>query len=127
MAKTVAKSSWHLHTVSWIHKGVRSKNIVFLTKLDTTVDFDTPHLIGLEYSRHNDDATSYAAVDEDPEKNLYRHLEWQGPPSTRFKKSHDLYSLGLVLLEIGVWKTLGNIVQTHMPLTDDTPEGRMIL
>lgn len=43
--------------------------------------------------------------DSDLGKNLYRHPDRQGPPRTSFRRSHDLYSLGVVLLEIAVWQT----------------------
>jgi len=38
------------------------------------------------------------------ENNIYRHPERQGKPQTTFKTIHDLSALGIVLLEIGLWK-----------------------
>jgi hypothetical protein len=44
------------------------------------------------------------AEDMAPERNIYRHPERQGAPSKSFSKVHDIYALGVVLLEVGLWK-----------------------
>jgi hypothetical protein len=43
-------------------------------------------------------------------ENLYRHPAQWGSPTTSFNKLHDIYSLGVVLLEIGLWKP---VVEMH--------------
>lgn len=43
--------------------------------------------------------------DDDDERNLYRHPEIQDIARSSFSKVHDLYSLGVVLLEIALWQT----------------------
>lgn len=40
-----------------------------------------------------------------PDYDVYRHPERYGEPDTSFTKTHDIYSLGVVLLEIGLWQT----------------------
>ena len=40
----------------------------------------------------------------EPSRDIYRHPERQGQPTTPFKKIHDICSLGVVLLEIGLWE-----------------------
>jgi len=47
----------------------------------------------------------------DPEANWYRHPERQGKPKRAFNVEHDLYSVGVVLLEIGLWKTLSTMLK----------------
>ena len=42
--------------------------------------------------------------DFDPAKDIYRHPERQGQPSAMFRKIHDIYALGAILLEIGLWE-----------------------
>lgn len=113
LAETLTKAVWYLNTVGWIHKSIRSANIVFFLNERSQADFATPHLIGFEYARLESDMTEYTGYDEDLEKNLYRHPERQGPPTVRFQKSHDLYALGLVLLEIGLWKTLSEMLEGY--------------
>ncbi|KAK3625662.1 hypothetical protein LTR56_020274 [Elasticomyces elasticus] len=44
--------------------------------------------------------------DDELEKNLYRHPERQGlRPEEVYVMQHDIYSLGVCLLEIGLWDT----------------------
>ena len=45
-------------------------------------------------------------VDENPQRNIYQHPDKLAKPSRRFRHSYDIYSLGLVLLEIGLWQNL---------------------
>ena len=41
----------------------------------------------------------------------YQHPDKRWNPSIRFSRSHDIYSLGCVLLELGLWKPLDKLVQ----------------
>ena len=108
VAQAYAKALWTFHQSDWVHKSIWSRSLVFFKALDGSYDFSRPHLIGFEYSRPvtTDTLKSY---DDDPERNLYRHPDRQGMPDaghgTIFQKHHDLYSLGVVLLEIGLWQT----------------------
>jgi hypothetical protein len=126
MAETVAKAVWYLNTCGWIHKSIRSDNIVFFKDEAEHVDFASPHLVGFEYARLESDMTEYAGYDEDLVKNLYRHPDRQGPPTVRFQKSHDLYALGLVLLEIGLWRTLNSLLEDFQKLDGDTKRKRAV-
>lgn len=46
--------------------------------------------------------------DEDlkPQTNIYKHPDKVAMPARRFRHSYDIYSIGLVLLEIGLWRSL---------------------
>ncbi|KAF7192780.1 hypothetical protein HII31_05879 [Pseudocercospora fuligena] len=49
---------------------------------------------------------SYFRGDPDWDKNLYRHPDRQGlNPEERYTMQHDIYSLGVCLLEIGLWNS----------------------
>jgi len=56
--------------------------------------------MGFEFSRPESDFSS-GRPDEDVARNVYRHPERQKQPQRPFCKIHDIYSLGVVLLEIG--------------------------
>ncbi|KAL9942855.1 hypothetical protein ACHAQF_007745 [Verticillium nonalfalfae] len=47
------------------------------------------------------------------EKNSNSHERDNGGPRQPYRKSHDIYSLGLVLLEIGWWKVLSTYYKPH--------------
>jgi hypothetical protein len=54
--------------------------------------------------------------------NLYRHPKRQGQPTISFRNEHDVYALGVVLIEIGLWQTVDQIFVTeiqkgHVPPT----------
>ena len=73
-------------------------------------DLSNPLLFGFEYSRAGDE-TTYLDEDHSLTNNLYRNPDRWNRPAARFEKSHDLYSLGVVLLEIALWKDVGSIVR----------------
>ena len=60
--------------------------------------------MNFEYSRAADQNTTWT-WDQDAEKNMYRHPERQGLLTRSFDKTYDIYALGVVLLEIGLWQT----------------------
>ena len=43
----------------------------------------------------------------------YQHPDKRWDPSIRYARSHDIYSLGCVLLEIGLWKPLDKLVDIN--------------
>lgn len=41
----------------------------------------------------------------------YQHPDKRWNPAIRYSRSHDIYSLGCVLLEIGLWEPLDTLVE----------------
>ncbi|KAF5008703.1 hypothetical protein FDECE_5030 [Fusarium decemcellulare] len=119
----------HFHRVGWVHKSIRSDNIAFTavspnveSGLDDTdpaspfvdrFNLSNPLLFGFEYSRAGDEAT-YLEEDHSLTNNLYRYPDRWGRPTARFEKSHDVYSLGVVLLEIALWKEASSILKIFL-------------
>jgi hypothetical protein len=111
LASKLASTVLYLHTVNWLHKGIRSDNIVFHFDDDDEFDPEKPVLSGFDYSRPQSSGTTSREVDD--QWNIYRWPDIQrnnqkqhGP----FKKTYDVYSLGLVLLEIAHWLPLHKIL-----------------
>lgn len=102
VAETVAKVLGNFHADGWVHKSVRSHSIMFFEGL-ASQPYDSPYLVDFEFSRP-ERAESQYTYDNDVEKNLYRHPERAGQPTVTFNKLHDIYALGVVLLEIGLWQ-----------------------
>ncbi|KAK2807869.1 hypothetical protein FQN50_005258 [Emmonsiellopsis sp. PD_5] len=67
------------------------------------VNYSEPWVLGFEFSRPEPFFSSGQA-DFEPQRDIYRHPERQGRPESLFKKEHDIYALGVVLLEIGLWE-----------------------
>ena len=106
VASTIAKEIGSFHADGWVHKSLRSYSIAFFKDVEDAkiVMMDAPYLAGFEYSRPEDGSTT-SVRDDDRQRNLYRHPSLQAPAGDSFTKVHDLYSLGVVLLEIAVWCT----------------------
>lgn len=101
MAMSISKSLAAFHADNWVHKSLRSRSIALFFSQNGTLQGKTPYLTSLEYSRATTSNTSLT-YDDDLEKNLYRHPDRPRPPSITFNKIHDLWALGVVLLEIGL-------------------------
>lgn len=94
-AKSLARSVFFIHTQRFVHKNIRPENILVFE--DATL-----YLVGFEKFRA-DREHSMKFGDGLWECDLYRHPERQGSqPEKYFVMQHDIYSLGVVLLEIGL-------------------------
>ena len=114
LARSLAQTLLLLHSVNWLHKNIRSETIYLLSEAATTSppsrappNLDHARLGGFEYSRLDNDFTS-GHPDYEIERNIYRHPQRWDQPNESFSKIHDIYSLGAVLLETGLWEPLGN-------------------
>lgn len=99
-AKSLARSVFYIHTKRFVHKNIRPENILVFqgAKHETGKSY----LVGFEKFRADQDH-SMKFGDGLWECDLYRHPERQGSqPEKYFVMQHDIYSLGVVLLEIGL-------------------------
>ena len=96
----------------WVHQGINSHNFVFLHVNERQVEFTFPILQRFQYSRPKLAPSINQAVD-DIAFAVYRHPSRQGTGRQGHTKMHDLYSLGVVLLEIGLWQSALDIVQVN--------------
>ncbi|KAH8662766.1 prion-inhibition and propagation-domain-containing protein [Ilyonectria robusta] len=109
LAWKLASSLLYLHTTNWLHKGIHSGNVIFSFDGDK-FDAEKPILSGFEYSRPQSNKTTSRSLD--PKWDIYR---WPGiqnevPKAANSRKTYDIYSLGLVLLEIAHWKPLHKLM-----------------
>lgn len=139
ISKTLAAAMSSLHAVKWLHKSFRSDNIVFAQEPLTRTSLRTGRpgeanaatgmeslsiappplpqvfVVGWDLSRPDDPSeyTESLSVTDDNVK-LYSHPDTHRSQAsdgsrTRFRMQFDIYSLGLVLLEIGLWYTLSDL------------------
>lgn len=165
IANKLATAVHHLHSVNWLHKSLRSDNIIFFkqvanvnissTKISEPPIASDPSapqvehvknvldglecldegpaplpricVLGWDLSRPNDSSEFSESQSMPPAKfqskrdniRLYSHPDTHsGITSTsksssklrnHFRAEFDIYSLGLVLLEIGLWRTLDSL------------------
>lgn len=121
LASKLCTTVLDLHAVNWLHKGIFSDNVLFhfpsaasdeegFTTFLGEYDVEKPILSGFELSRP--DGSQTTAREANPLWDLYRWpgIQRQPPTERNSRKTYDLYSLGLVLLEIAHWKPLREIL-----------------
>ncbi|KAM5345133.1 hypothetical protein ACJ41O_010995 [Fusarium nematophilum] len=128
LARRLAAAVFRLHLTGWLHKGIRSSNIIFpqATKGELSGNSNAI-LMGFDYSRPD---RPQEESDQSPHHgsslDLYVHPEYQHwgnvhggtlgasgnsavsiPGQTsdkRYKRKYDIYSLGVLLLEVALWQ-----------------------
>ncbi|KAF5602016.1 hypothetical protein FPCIR_2093 [Fusarium pseudocircinatum] len=115
LARKITSAIMYVHVMQYVHKSIRTSNIVMFARNDpstaNTEQFPKvlgePFLCGFETSRYDRSASDYGQYDVAWEYDIYRHPKRQGLyPQSRYTMNHDLYSLGVVLLELGLWRPL---------------------
>lgn len=118
IARSLAETLFQFHSVGWLHKSIRSENVLLFPyprsvsapfSNNQQINYTHPYLVGFEFSR---DILDRSNTEQDGllSRNLYRHPDRQGSPSDEkdpdspFTLLHDLYALGVVLLEVGLWR-----------------------
>ena len=112
IALSLARAVRQLHTAGWLHKGIRSENLLFFdTGKEDHKSLQGPYLADFGFSRSvglTEFSEPAMNVSEVVSRTLYTHrgsLE-----GSSFCKTFDVFSLGLVLLEIGLWKDMRGIL-----------------
>ncbi|KAI6785915.1 uncharacterized protein J7T54_006254 [Emericellopsis cladophorae] len=128
LALSLSRTLNLLHSSGWLHKSIRSNNIViFQAAKNNEPEYEKPYLLGFGFSRpdgyHEETFLEQSAVSSTNQ--LYRHPEVQGQCARRYTASDDNYSFGLVLLEVALWLPLAKIdgrkqtTSEHVPLNRD--------
>ncbi|KAF3808238.1 hypothetical protein GCG54_00006856 [Colletotrichum gloeosporioides] len=125
VAHTIASAVGIFHSDGWLHKSIRSHAIkFFFMKKEPKIfcDFKSPYLTDFEFSRPVGGVTRLIQQAFDPDYEVYRHPDRHGLPNTSYIKMHDIYSLGVVLLEIGLWQTARD---TYDEVAEPGPNGKV--
>lgn len=109
LAFNLASSLLHLHAKGLTHRNINSNNILFFTE-DASSSSPDSKSWKLGVIRHPF-ITSFDQCDQDactPHEepfisSIYRHPLVERGQRTAYRSAHDIYSLGLILLEIGLW------------------------
>ena len=100
LASLLSRSVFFIHASNFVHKSIRPDNVIVFQ--DASCQLGTPFLVGFNRFR-GDTAITYRFGDDNWERNIYRHPQRQGiAPDEDFSMQHDIYSLGVVLLEVGL-------------------------
>ncbi|KAF4414697.1 hypothetical protein FACUT_14049, partial [Fusarium acutatum] len=100
VAQTLARAIGAFHSDGWLYKNIRAHTVKFFFHENRKrCDFENPYWTDFEFTRR----VAPHAIDIEHE--IYRHPNLQGLPNASFSKFHDIYSLGVVLLKVGLWQT----------------------
>ncbi|ERF69763.1 hypothetical protein EPUS_07589 [Endocarpon pusillum Z07020] len=103
LAQQLATSVSYVHTYGFVHKGIRPETLLIFQTQKSLLG--ASFLLGFEKFRLVDGRTIRCG-DCIWEKDLYRHPHRQGlNPEEDYIMQHDIYSLGVCLLEIGLWES----------------------
>lgn len=113
LGRQLSEAVYSVHEAQLVHKNIRPETVIMLDSVasDQVVREDgmklgLPFLTNWNMLREKEDPSSRVG-DDDWLRNIYRHPERQGLQlETRYNLNHDVYSLGVCLLVIGLWEPL---------------------
>lgn len=133
LALKLAEAVFFLHTAGFVHKNITSSSVVALRRTnlplgETIPDIDDSYLMGFDLIRGTDAVTTKEGATKGNGEltsiwdfDVFQHPDrLQGQSSPRYIKTYDVYSLGVVLLEVGFWEPLRRVVRD---LTKEDPSG----
>lgn len=122
IAQRIAKCVEIFHLCGWLHKSISSHNVIIFPAAHQSVAASTSakrfFLVGFEYSRPDGKNNITEPITTVGEDDIYRHPDatsFEGRSLTAdsvFEKKHDLYALGLLLIEIALWQRLDSIIKS---------------
>lgn len=103
IARELAKAIHYVHIFAFVHKNVRPESILCFE--DSAALRSHAFLVGFDAFRSASGGTMMSG-DISWGRNVYRHPSRQGfDPKAKYRMKHDIYSLGVCLLEIGLWES----------------------
>jgi serine/threonine protein kinase len=112
LAYKIARSILVFHEINWLHRNLNAKNIVFFasTEASNADKVRDPFLLGFARSRQSKPNAFTRGPPNAVEREL---LDYQHPlylqNENRYTEIFDYYSVGMLMLEIGLWNTLAGI------------------
>ena len=109
LAKQIVKAVLNVHNLGVVHKAIRSRAILVANWNLTPNPGQTSSLYILDwtYVREISAATSMSGGDLSWPRMIYQHPERQGSPGRypekEYEAKHDIYSMGVVMLETLLW------------------------
>lgn len=113
LAFDICHCVYTFHMVGWLHRNLHSKNVLFFVP-DGGDDAEwakEPRILGFAGSRETELASFSNGPDESSQFRNYQHPVYLAHQE-RYREEFDYYSVGMLLLEIGLWSTLSKITDS---------------
>jgi len=113
LARELANTVLEFHKVRWLHKNISAYNVVFFNPPSTSLadSIRSPYVVGFSHSRPHEPSVFTEGPAQDPKLLDYQHPRYL-KAKRGFRPEFDYHSLGLVLLEIGMWASLRALTST---------------
>lgn len=112
LAKVLVAGIHSLHLSGWLHKSLSSSNILLFPNLSGDIDLTSPRIVGFTHSRPDGgiwSSSGYAQSSGSSMPLAYVHPNYTnqepGQVAPRYIRIYDYYSVGVILLELGLWKS----------------------
>ena len=105
LGKALATTMYHLHSVQWVHKSFNPDNVLLFYRKSQgggiEIDWSRPYIVGFDTSRSFRGVSAKLPPSFKWENRVYTHPARQRANEYEpFRMLFDIYSLGVVLLEI---------------------------
>ena len=123
LALNLATNILHVHAKGLTHRNINSNNVVFVTGPEHQGIESRPWKEGTIRKPYlvSWDQCAEDTSNHQPEtliSSIYRHPEISRGQRSAYRTVHDIYSLGLVLLEVGLWVPLNKLWKTKYRRSD---------
>nr|CEG04710.1 unnamed protein product [Fusarium clavum] len=103
IARQLVTAVYYIHLYEFVHKGITPETILLLGNSEQTNDDLLVCLVGFQLLRHVETPTNTSKANR--KDSVYQHPSRASGAKTTFVMQHDIYSLGVCLLEIGLWQS----------------------
>jgi hypothetical protein len=126
LANKLAASFSELFSSSWLHKGIQSGNILFpdiynvstgeRPTLENFGYLSSPFIAGFNYTRQDSEGQTIDKnkTHSDITRIIHRHPNYQGDAAQGYRIHYDIYSFGLLLVEIARWRPLSSFLDARL-------------
>ena len=128
LAGILVESLIAMHASGWLHKNIHPTSILFFPGAangpngvthNGQTDWNRAYLMGCQHARPSQNTfhlpNGYSVATNVSVPQAYQHPTKMRNPMTPSRHAYDVYSLGLILLEIGLWKSLSTYAISSNP------------
>jgi len=123
LALNLVTNVLHVHAKGLTHRNINSNNIVFVNESGAQDTESKPWKEGVirkpflvSWDQGAED--TFTSEPETLMSSIYRHPGIERGQRSRYRPAHDIYSLGLILLEVGLWMPLNKLWKTKYSRSD---------